>query len=142
MKLSPEDKIALSNVRFEKASEFLHDAEANLAESRLKTAVNRAYYAALNAVRALLILEGVDPETHSGAITTLSLRFIKTGLLPVDIVKSIKLLLSRWTDVDYGDFDAIETEDAGDSVNKAEAVLQQIDALRIKMIRDLEQPGT
>ena len=140
MKLSPKDKIALSSGRFDKAREFFHDAEANLAESRLKTAVNRAYYAALNAVRALLILEGVDPETHSGAITTLSLRFIKTGLLPVDIVKSIKLLLSRRTDVDYGDFDAIETEDAADSVTKAAEVLKQIDTLRLQMIRDLEKP--
>jgi len=44
------------------------------AAGRHRTSVNRAYYAALNAVRAILILEGVNPETHEGAVTLLSLR--------------------------------------------------------------------
>jgi uncharacterized protein (UPF0332 family) len=35
----------------------------------------------LNAARALLILEGVNPETREGVITMLSLRFAKPGLL-------------------------------------------------------------
>ena len=74
MTLSREDKIALSDMRFEKASQFLDDAGANLKEARIKTSVSRSYYAALNAVRALLILEGVDSETHSGAITVLNSR--------------------------------------------------------------------
>lgn len=137
MKLSAEDKKNLSTVRFEKAEEFLEDAKANLKDSRLKTAVNRAYYAALNAVRALLILEGVNPDTHSGAVTTFSLRFIKTELLPVDVVKNFKLLLSRRTDVDYGDFEVIETEDAEDSVQKAKDIIQKIDAVRRSLAAEL-----
>ena len=84
MTFSPEDKNALSDIRIEKASEFLEDAHANFEGTRLKTAINRSYYAALNAIRALLILEGVNPETHNDAITTLSLRFIKSGLLPIN----------------------------------------------------------
>ena len=64
----------------------------------------------LNAVSALLILEGVNPETHYGAVTTLSLRFIKTGLLSVDVIKRFKVLLSHRTDVDYGDFESMRSE--------------------------------
>lgn len=41
-------------------------------------------------VRSTLILEGIDPETHKGAITMLSLRFIKPALLPKDILKNLK----------------------------------------------------
>ena len=139
MTFSPEDKRALSNIRFEKATEFLEDAHANFKETRLKTTINRSYYAALNAVRALLILEGVNPETHNGAITTLSLRFIKPGLLPVEVVKSIKLLLSRRTDVDYGDFESIDTAEANDTLKKAEYILHQINTVRKKLIADLLQ---
>lgn len=72
MNLDKNDKISLSDIRFEKAREFLKDAKANLKESRLKTSINRSYYSVLNSVRALLILKGVNPETHSEAITTLS----------------------------------------------------------------------
>jgi uncharacterized protein (UPF0332 family) len=62
----------------------------------------------LNAVRAILILEGSNPESHEGAVTLLSLKFIKQGVLPTEIVKKFKILLSRRTDVDYGDFDTID----------------------------------
>lgn len=142
MKLSPREKIDLSNIRYKKAKEFLEDSRANRTESRNRTAVNRAYYAVLHAVRALLILEGVDPETHSGAVTTFSLRFIKTGLLPLDTIKDIKMLLSRRTDVDYGDFDAIDDEEADDSVQKADALLAGINELRITLIDDMtDTPG-
>ena len=139
MTFSPEDKKALSDIRFEKAYEFLEDARANFEETRLKTAINRSYYAALNAVRALLILEGVNPETHNGAITAISLRFVKPGLLPVEVIKSIKLLLSRRTDVDYGDFESIDTTEAKDSLEKSEHILQQINTVRKKLIADLLQ---
>ena len=137
MTLSSEDKRALSDIRFDKASEFLADARANYKETRIKTSVSRSYYAALNAVRSLLILEGVDSETHSVAITVLSLRFIKTGLLPLEVAKSMKLLLSRRTDVDYGDFESVDSVEAKDSIAKAESILSQINAVRKKLINDM-----
>ncbi len=141
MKLTPEDKINLSSLRFEKAEEFLNDAKANLNEGRLKTAVNRAYFSALSSVRSLLILQGVNPESHTGAVTTLSLRFIKPGLLPVQVAKDFKLLLSRRTDVDYGDFEMIDTEDAEDSVQKGESVLRVIGKLRANLAEELGGAG-
>lgn len=136
MKLSREDKQDLSAIRAAKAREFLEDARANVDEARYKTGVNRAYYAALHAIRSLLVLEGLDSETHSGAITMLSLHFVKTGLLPVEAVRDIKVLLSRRTDVDYGDFDSITEGDARDSLDKAESLVEQINAVRFKLTGD------
>ena len=137
MTLAPEDKKALSDIRITRAYEFLEDARANYNEGRYKTSVNRSYYATLNAVRAILILEGVNPETHEGVITMLSLRFIKPGLLPVDVIKIFKTLLSRRTDVDYGDFETISAADAEDSLRIVQEVIESIDKLRIEMSRDL-----
>lgn len=134
MKLSRDDKEELSRIRLEKAEEFFRDAEANVGESRFKTGVNRAYYAVLHAIRSLLVLDGLDSETHTDAITLLSLHFVKTGLLPTETIKSIKLLLSRRTDVDYGDFDSISREDAEDSVRRAAEVIARITALRDQLI--------
>lgn len=128
------DKKAISDTRMEKAREFLADARATYDEKRYRTSVNRAYYAALNAVRAILILEGANPETHDGAVTLLSLRFVKTGILPVDVIKKFKVLLSRRTDVDYGDFDSTGSAEAEDSLRSCEEIIRMIDDARRKII--------
>ena len=141
MTLSVDDKRVLSDMRFAKAREALADARATLADARLNNAVNRSYYAALNAVRALLILDGVNPESHSGAVTTLGLRFIRNELLPVSVAKDFKTLMARRTDVDYGDFESITQSEAEDSVERADRLLNQIDALRQRLGAELDGPA-
>ncbi|RME64882.1 MAG: HEPN domain-containing protein [Nitrospirae bacterium] len=137
MTLSRDDKITLSNVRMEKAREFLQDAKANLKEGRFRTSVNRCYYAALNAARALLILEGVNPSSHEGVVTMLSLRFVKPGLLDVQFVKDYKILMARRTDVDYGDFDVVSGPEAEDTLTLTERFVENIDNLRKKLLKEL-----
>lgn len=133
MTLEAKDKQSLSDVRMTKAREFLDDARANLRDGRHRTAVNRSYYAALSAARSILILEGANPETHEGVVTMLSLRFVKPGLLPVDVIKNFKVLLSRRTDVDYGDFDSTSKDDADDSIRIAGEMLDRIESSRAKL---------
>ena len=128
--LEPQDKRSLSDVRMAKAHEFLEDARANLREGRHRTAINRSYYAALSAVRSVLILEGANPDTHEGAVTLLSLRLVKPGLLSVETVKHFKLLLSRRTDVDYGDFDTVDTADAEDAIRIAATMIEALESAR------------
>jgi len=137
MTLEPEDKKALSNIRMEKAYRYLQDAVANYKDGRYETSVNRSYYAVLSAVRSILILEGSDPESHKGTITMVSLRFVKTGLLPKDLVKKFETLLSRRTDVDYGDFESIGAADADDSLRLAEELIETIDKARIEIMKGL-----
>ena len=134
MILDPKDKRHLSDIRMAKAREFLADARATYEEKRLRTSVNRSYYAAVTAIRAVLILEGSNPETHEGAVTLLSLKFIKTGILPIETIKKFKILLSRRTDVDYGDFDTIDEKDAEDSLKDAEEIVEIIDEKRARLI--------
>ena len=104
MTLEQGDKKSLSDFRMSKSREFLNDASANFTDERYKTAINRSYYAALNALRAILILEGANPTSHEGVITMFSLRFIRPGILPVDIIKSFKILLSRRIEKCYSGF--------------------------------------
>jgi len=128
--LDSKDKRVLSDIRVQKAHEFLDDARAMQREGRHRSSVNRSYYAALSGIRSLLALEGADPGTHEGALTLLSLKFVKPGLLPVEIVKRFKLLLSRRTDVDYGDFDEIGSAEAEDSLGHAEQILAAVERVR------------
>jgi uncharacterized protein (UPF0332 family) len=132
------DKKILSDVRMDKAREFLADAHANFKDQRYRTAINRAYYASLSALRALLILEGINPETHEGVLTMLSLRFIRTGILPIHIVKNFKSLFSTRTDVDYGDFDSAGSVDAEESLKNASELIDTVDAVRKKLLQEIE----
>ncbi len=134
MTLNTEEKKALSEIRMQKALEFLDDAKSNLDNKRFRTSVNRSCYAALNALRSLLILEGANPETHDEVVTMLSLRFIKTGVLPVEIVKNFKTLLSRRTDVDYGDFDTINEDEAKESYTIASSIIDTVNITRQKLV--------
>jgi uncharacterized protein (UPF0332 family) len=133
MTLSPQDKKNLSTMRMEKAYKYLQDATANYEGKRYETSVNRSYYAVLNAVRSILILEGINPESHKGVITMLSLRFVKPGIIPKDTLRKFELLLSRRTDADYGDLETIDKNDAEDSVRTAEKIVKLIDKARKKM---------
>jgi len=135
MNLEKRDKQQLSNVRMQRAYEFLADAKANLSKGRFKTAVNRSYYAVLSAVRALLILEGANPETYEDTVTLLSLRLIRPKILPIEVVKQVKILYSRRTDVDYGDFATINKEEAVDSVEKAEGLIKSIENVRLSYLK-------
>jgi len=91
----------------------------------------------LNAVRAILILEGVNPRTHEEALTMLSLRLVKPGLLTKEFVKKFELLLSRRTEVDYGDLEIIDSADAEDSYNNCKQDGLRIRRIKKKMIKSL-----
>ena len=135
MTLSWADKKILSQVRMTKANEFLEDAKGNYREGRFKTSINRSYYALLAAARSILILEGSNTETHEGAVTMLSLKFIKTERLSVGTVKQFKLLFSRRADADYGDFDSADAVDAAEAIRMAGEAMEDIERLRTALLQ-------
>ncbi len=137
MTLEPGEKKTLSDVRMEKAAEFLRDAEKTLKEGLYRTSINRSYYALLNATRSLLILEGSNPLSHDGVITMLSLHFIKKGLLPVELGKAYRKLLSLRSEVDYGDFDEAGRAEAEESVGTAKDAIGKIDQVRKRLCAEL-----
>lgn len=134
MTLEKTDKMNLSNIRMEKADDFIKDADENLKTGRYRTAINRSYYAILSASRSLLILEGFNPLSHEGIVTMLSLHFVKKEILPVSLIKSYKKLYALRTDADYGDFDLPTEEDAIDAVSTAKEITELINSARKTMM--------
>ncbi len=135
MTLSKDEKKALSEYRMQKAREMLDDAEFNLNHGRYATSVNRSYYAVLNATKALLILMGIDPSSHVGCKTMLVMHFVKTGFMDNSYVEDFKLLLSRRTDLDYGDFETVDKDKALDSFEKASKFLKEAEKLRNEILK-------
>jgi len=140
VELSAEEKIALSDVRAEKSNDMFSDASDTLKSGLFNTSVNRSYYAALHSARSLLILKGIDPLQHDGVKTMLSLHFIKTKILPENIIKDFKNLLSLRTDVDYGDFESIDKKEAEAALKKTKSFLKVIEHERKKLIKEMTSP--
>ena len=133
VELSKEEKISLSDIRFEKSKTMLTDAKKSYEAEMYKTSVNRSYYAILHAARSILILQGVDPSRHEGVKTMLSLHFVKPKLLSQDAIKIFHNLLSMRTDVDYGDFEYISKEDAKESYEEAQKFIEMIESIKKKL---------
>ena len=102
MSLTAEERKAIVESRIEKSRRAYGEASGVVALKYWDTIANRLYYAAYNAVSALLIAYGDVPQTHSGVIHLFGLRFIKTGLLPPDIGR---LYHSLFTIRQTGDYD-------------------------------------
>jgi len=69
----------LAEVRLCRARELLDDARNLLDKQSYKSANNRAFYAMEKAVRALLVLEDTEPQTHNGVLKQYNYLFIFKG---------------------------------------------------------------
>lgn len=137
MTLSVKDKIELSRYRMEKAHKLLQDAINLFSAGSYESCINRCYYAVLYASRSLLILRGIDPESHEGVKTMLSKEFIKTGLLPREFGETFRGIQARRIDSDYGDYVEIGVDEASDSLRRAQAFLKKAEEVLNKMVEGL-----
>ncbi len=134
MTLNIEDKIELSRYRIEKAKRLLQDASILFDSGSYESSINRSYYAILTASRALLILRGIDPETHEGVKTMLSKEFIRTGLLPKDSGETFRGIQARRIDSDYGDYIEIGQDEASDSLKRAQDFVERAEGILNRLI--------
>jgi len=77
-----------------KATRAVASARLLLNDGDVNGACNRAYYAMFDAARAalLVLVPGIDPalvKTHGGLISMFSLHFVKPGILPVELGRSL-----------------------------------------------------
>jgi len=75
-------------------------------------AVNRFYYGAFYAARALLATRQVDSSRHSGVISLFQKHFVKTGLVDVNRAKALSRSFEKRQKSDYGDFATVTGEEA------------------------------
>lgn len=119
------------------ADKRLAAAHALLAARSWEDAVSRAYYAAFHAVTAALASRGLEAKTHDGARTLFALHFVRTGLLPADVGRTVAALQRERQSGDYDPFPLIEEEAAREAVTQAEGVLG---AIRL-LLGEAEAPG-
>ncbi|MBN3032854.1 MAG: HEPN domain-containing protein [Candidatus Saganbacteria bacterium] len=101
-------------MRLKKADETLKDAGLLAGAGSYFGAVNRLYYAAFYAARALLAVKGLDSPKHSGVIAIFNKEFVKEGIIPKDLGRILNDLFEIRTAGDYEDnkiFSKAEVDD-------------------------------
>lgn len=106
--------------RLARAEATLSDADLLLERGSLKSAVNRYYYAAFYAARALLATKEMDSSKHSGVISLFQKHFVKSGAIPRDVSKAFPRVFEARVDTDYEDFTVLEKAEA-DSIREQTA---------------------
>ena len=92
-------------------NEELRSFVANVNAGLWRKATANLYYAAFNATCALLWSKGIRTESHDGALSMLSLHFVKPGALPKDTTKNLNALMALRHAADYKGEVAIESSD-------------------------------
>ncbi len=138
MTLSREEKRALSRYRLEKADRLLADARLLLEQRRWESAVNRAYYAALSAARAVLILFGGDPRSHEGVKTMVNQRLVLGGYMSKEYGRWFRDLLFDREEADYADYVVVDEADASAAVERGEKFVEEAKRIADRVHRELE----
>lgn len=102
--MEKEDRINLVKYRIDRAVETLAEIENLKRLGYYNTAVNRMYYACFYAANALLVANGIEVKSHASVRNSLSLHFVKEGILPRECGKFYSLIFAKRTSGDYEDF--------------------------------------
>ena len=103
MSLSYEERKAVVEFRIEKAIRAYEQAKGIIPLGYWETIANRLYYAAYNAVSALLMANGDNAQTHAGVTHLFGMRFVNTGVCSKDDGRFYHKLFTMRQTGDYDD---------------------------------------
>lgn len=121
----------LSEWRLEKAKTTFQDGEELERLGSYHSAINRYYYAAFYAVRALLATKGLDSSKHAGVIAHFNKEFVKEGLVDKTSSKALSNLFRLRTNADYDDFKTFSQEDCIIAKEQARSIIRNVTSILI-----------
>lgn len=136
MDMTREERELTVGLRVAKARRAYEEAKGNAAMKYWETTANRLYYAAYNAVTALLVANGDSAQTHSGVRHIFGLKFIKAGILTPEIGRLYHQLFSMRQTGDYDDAYDISEEDVLPFVEPTGQFIETVVKLAQQMCAD------
>lgn len=116
----------LARHRLARARDALVEARTLVEAGRFGGAINRVYYAAFHAARALLATRRLDSARHSGVIALFQQHFVKTGVIGVDVARALPRAFEKRQNRDYEDFAEITAEEAGRVAGEVPAFVEAL----------------
>ena len=111
----------LSNYRIAEAEDSLKVAAHCLKEGLYKDSINRSYYAAFYAVKAILALSTVDFKRHKDVMGYFNKEYVAKEIFPREIGRKLGTLQRVREKSDYDDFYIAFTRKSGRTVSDSGA---------------------
>ncbi len=102
----------LSKYRFSLAKETLANAKMCLDNHFFRDCINRSYYVAFYAIKAVLAIESVDFKRHKDAVAYFNKNYVATGIFPKELGKRLGRIKMVREESDYSDFFVASLEEA------------------------------
>ena len=109
------------------AVETLGVAALCLESQHYKDSINRSYYAAFYAIKAVLALEEIDFKRHKDAVAYFNKTYVATEIFPREMGKKLGRLKQERESSDYDDFYVASLTDATDQYNSAKLIINEIE---------------
>lgn len=116
----------LSNYRIAEAEDSLKVAAHCLKEGLYKDSINRSYYAAFYAVKAILALSTVDFKRHKDVMGYFNKEYVAKEIFPREIGRKLGTLQRVCEKSDYDDFYIASREKAEEQFQTAELVIGEV----------------
>ena len=113
--------------RIRNAVETLGVAALCLGSQHYKDSINRSYYAAFYAIKAVLALEEIDFKRHKDAVAYFNKTYVATEIFPREMGKKLGRLKQERENSDYDDFYVASLTDATDQYNSAKLIIDEIE---------------
>ncbi|HHV62473.1 MAG TPA: HEPN domain-containing protein [Firmicutes bacterium] len=120
--------VNLCRWRLEKAEKTFIEGDQLLELGSYNGAINRFYYAAFHAVRALLATKKLDAAKHSGVIALFNREFVKTGVINKKASKTLSMVFALRSEADYDDFRNFGLQEVKEARNAVRSLIDEISA--------------
>ena len=121
-----EKKVDLCIYRMRSAIETLGVSALCLESQHYKDSINRSYYAAFYAVKAVLALEEVDFKRHKDAVAYFNKTYVATDIFQREIGKKLGRLKQERETSEYDDFYIASSTDAEEQYAAAELIIVEV----------------
>lgn len=122
-----EKQIQLSGYRLKQAEESINEALCLLSgKGSPRSIINRAYYAMFYSVLALMVFEPYSSSKHSGVLSYFNKRFIKEGVFPEELGRSINKAFALRQEGDYREYAELSYEEVEPFIEKAKIFIQAV----------------
>jgi uncharacterized protein len=126
--LTDKDKqIQLAQYRLKQAEESIEEAVFLLSGKKSpRSIINRTYYGMFYSVLALLIFEPYSSSKHSGILAYFNKRFIKEGIFPEELGRSINKAFDLRQRGDYREYAELTYEQVDPFIEKAKKFVRAV----------------
>lgn len=121
-----DQAVDLCIYRMDNAVETLDTAKLCMEHKRYKDAINRCYYAAFYAVKAVLALEETDFKRHKDVVAYFNRNYVATDVFDREIGKRLGRLKRKRETSDYDDFYVASYDEAEEQYEAAETIVVSV----------------